>query len=343
MVGMIGLWFLFYFSGVVAYAVYHDCDPLKAGLIEKPDQILPFLVMDKLGHLTGLPGLFVSAVYGGVLSSLSTTGNAIACLVWEDILLPWPYFARMSNTASSAVCKIVSAVAGVSGIFLGMLAGQLGNVFHVTISVSGSIMGPMQGIFVAGICVPWVNTKGVVIGFLTAISYNLWIVVGKFYRGGGSPQMLPLSMKGCPENILNFVNSTIINSTSELDFTIGPTAALPEESYSNQTTAYGQTNEEEEKSMYDVSYCFFGIGGIVITVIVSSIVSICTGPHRPQDVDPRLVNPTCARLYIWLWGMFCSSKNKPGHTDIPYEESSVAMLPTNAVKLSSLPGGKKPR
>ncbi len=52
-----------------------------------------------------------------------------------------------------------AAVAGVLGMFLGMLAGQLGNVFQVHNSVSGSIMGPMQGIFVAGICVPWVNAK----------------------------------------------------------------------------------------------------------------------------------------------------------------------------------------
>ena len=67
MVGMTGMWFLFYSSGVVAYAMYRDCDPLTSGRIEKADQILPYLVMDKLGHFTGLPGLFVAAVYGGVL------------------------------------------------------------------------------------------------------------------------------------------------------------------------------------------------------------------------------------------------------------------------------------
>ena len=67
MIGMVGMWILFYSSGAVAYGMYHDCDPLTSGRIEKPDQILPYLVMDKLGHLTGLPGLFVAAVYGGVL------------------------------------------------------------------------------------------------------------------------------------------------------------------------------------------------------------------------------------------------------------------------------------
>lgn len=61
------LFIIFFFSGLVAYAAYSECDPMEAGLTSKADQIIPFLVMDKLGHLSGLPGLFVAAVYGGVL------------------------------------------------------------------------------------------------------------------------------------------------------------------------------------------------------------------------------------------------------------------------------------
>lgn len=65
--GLTLLWGTFYVSGLVAYAIYSDCDPLNSGKIEKADQIIPYMVSDKLGHLTGMPGLFVAAVYGGVL------------------------------------------------------------------------------------------------------------------------------------------------------------------------------------------------------------------------------------------------------------------------------------
>ncbi|XP_069176449.1 sodium-coupled monocarboxylate transporter 1-like [Procambarus clarkii] len=75
-VGLCAIWSTFYFSGLVAYATYKDCDPLTLGRIEKPDQILPYLVMDKLDHLTGVPGIFVAAVYGGVLRSVNTQGNS---------------------------------------------------------------------------------------------------------------------------------------------------------------------------------------------------------------------------------------------------------------------------
>ncbi|XP_063866764.1 sodium-coupled monocarboxylate transporter 2-like isoform X3 [Scylla paramamosain] len=251
MLGMTGMWFLFYSSGVVAYAMYRDCDPLTSGRIEKPDQILPYLVMDKLGHFTGLPGLFVAAVYGGVLSSLSTAGNAIACLMWEDLLQPLPFFSRMSNTASTAICKLLSAVAGLSGIFLGMLAGKLGNVFHVTSSVSGSILGPMQGIFITGIYIPWVNSKGMLVGFLTAFCYNVIIVIGKFHRGGGSPQKLPLSTAGCPENALHFANTStaaILNTTMVPEDLLYTSAFL--EDLQHNTTLH-----DGSSPVYGIKYC----------------------------------------------------------------------------------------
>lgn len=65
--GLLFLWAIFYLTGLVAYATYRDCDPLTSGRIDKADQIVPYLVADKLGMFPGLPGLFVAAVYGGVL------------------------------------------------------------------------------------------------------------------------------------------------------------------------------------------------------------------------------------------------------------------------------------
>lgn len=67
LVGLWSLWTIFFFSGLVAFATYFGCDPLTSGRIEQPDQIIPYLVMDKLSRFSGLTGLFVAAVYGGVL------------------------------------------------------------------------------------------------------------------------------------------------------------------------------------------------------------------------------------------------------------------------------------
>ena len=65
--GMVALMFLAAFAGLVIFAVYVDCDPLKAGYIKKKDQIIPYYVMDKLGHLKGLPGIFLATLFSGAL------------------------------------------------------------------------------------------------------------------------------------------------------------------------------------------------------------------------------------------------------------------------------------
>lgn len=60
------MWTLNFFAGLVAYAIYNECDPLTSGEINKQDQIFPYLVVDKFSYLPGLTGCFVSALYGAV-------------------------------------------------------------------------------------------------------------------------------------------------------------------------------------------------------------------------------------------------------------------------------------
>lgn len=55
------------YTGILVFATYHDCDPLSLGRISADDQILPLFVMETVGHLRGVPGLFVAGVFGAAL------------------------------------------------------------------------------------------------------------------------------------------------------------------------------------------------------------------------------------------------------------------------------------
>ncbi|XP_063885774.1 sodium-coupled monocarboxylate transporter 1-like [Scylla paramamosain] len=308
------LWLLCFFAGLVAYATYQDCDPITSNRVQKPDQILPYLVMEKLTRLPGMPGVFVAAVYGGVLSSLSSCGNSIACLIWEDFLKDRPYFKKLTDKAATNVVKLISALAGISGIFLGILAGKMGNIIHVTRSVSGSIMGPMQGVFIAGTTMPWVNAKGAVVGFLVSFSYNITVVLGKFIRGGGKPPRLPLSVDGCPENLVNATFASYLTSTS-IPNTLVENTSFVETLFdtggqvdSMQLTTPDPAQTSTGNTVYDISYTLFGASGILITMVVSSIVSLCTKPLAPGEVDERLLSSSSVKIYRLLWQFFKGSK-----------------------------------
>lgn len=62
--------FLFSLAWVVGmgiYATYFDCDPLKAGKIDKMDEILPYFIIDKLAYIPGFLGLFIATLFNGSL------------------------------------------------------------------------------------------------------------------------------------------------------------------------------------------------------------------------------------------------------------------------------------
>lgn len=58
---------LAWIAGMVIYASYFNCDPFKAGLIKKFDEILPFFVEDQLAVVPGFVGLFMATLFNGAL------------------------------------------------------------------------------------------------------------------------------------------------------------------------------------------------------------------------------------------------------------------------------------
>ncbi|KAK7027432.1 hypothetical protein SK128_009314 [Halocaridina rubra] len=338
-VGLYVLWLTFYTSGIVAFATYSDCDPLTSGRIEKADQILPYLVLDKLSHLTGMAGLFVAAVYGGVLSSLSTTGNSLAAIIWEDVLKDLPALKGVRDQKATYIIKFISAIAGVIGIGVGMLAGQLGSIFQVSVSISNTFSGSYTGIFMAGICAPWMNYKGAIVGFVCGVVFNAWLVIGKFYLGLGSPKKLPLSIEGCPETLLGLANYTIASvlnmtttsSSSITDSSMG--SVLEDDSLNYLDSAITSTTsmpfiEEEQKTIYNLSYCYTGVLGLLITVVIGTIVSIITGPVKPYEVEARLCFPPCLRLYkrFWKWLKPEEAFKVDAHYDLVISKEKTPMV-----------------
>ena len=68
------------FAGMLVYAFYHDCDPIKSNQVKRKDQIFPLFVMQIMGDYPGIPGLFVAGVVSGALSTVSSGLNSLAAM-----------------------------------------------------------------------------------------------------------------------------------------------------------------------------------------------------------------------------------------------------------------------
>ncbi|KAB7501272.1 Sodium-coupled monocarboxylate transporter 1 [Armadillidium nasatum] len=191
-INMIGLFFLMIicaFGGLVIYAKYETCDPLKSKLVSTPDQLLPLFVMDTLGEWKGIPGLFVAGIFSGALSTVSSGMNSLAAITLEDFIRG-VWFPDMSESTATRTSKILS-------LFFGLLTFAL-----AALSIFGMVGGPLVW------CLqPW---HGAFIGTLFGLGFTFWIGVGfqvaKFQKKIPSTK-LPVNMYGCEAANISFIET----------------------------------------------------------------------------------------------------------------------------------------
>lgn len=283
--GMVFLRALIHLSGLVMYAHFKDCDPITAPHgSPDPSSVVVTYVLVVLTKIPGLSGLFVAAIYAAVLSSVSTQLNSMTALLWEDFLKVMPVFKNWSEVKIGGLQKVLVFAAGVLGIILGLAVSQLGRSFlRALFAINGALSGPLIGLFLTAVYLPWVNAKGASTGFVVAIILNIWIVIGQLTQP--KAEYLPLSRDGCPN--INTMTSTPLNLT--ITTTVAP----------NTTLVSHSTLPEEEMihPLYGLSYCLNSLWGTLFCIVVAVIVTAITGSNSPDDVEENLVSPQSWTLF----------------------------------------------
>lgn len=145
------------------YATYQNCDPLTTHLAKQKDQMLPLFVMQTLGELRGLSGLFIAGVFSAALSSLSTCLNSMSAVVLEDFVKPFtkkPLTERLINWVMRSTVVII----GITSVCMVYIVEKAGTVLQLTMSLEAVTNGPLFGVFTLGIFAPWINSE---------VSFNL--------------------------------------------------------------------------------------------------------------------------------------------------------------------------
>ncbi|XP_041364410.1 sodium-dependent multivitamin transporter-like [Gigantopelta aegis] len=270
--------------GVVMFAFYADCHPISFNrLVNKPDEILPLYVMDILGHLPGLPGIFISCLFSGSLSSLSSGLNAMGAVVVTDLIRPY-CCTKMSDRTATIVTKLVVLTFGLVSMCLAYVCSLLGGVLQAAYSVFSIINGPLFGLFLFGMFFPWGNQWGAFVGCLTSLAFTLWIGIGAFVNKVRTPRS-PTWTDGCNWNI------TTTTLTTTLSTTIATTAS---------TAATTASTTKSILPIYTMSYFYYTPVAMVTVVVVGLIVSFLTGYTRPSSLDARLICPLFDRLFPCL-------------------------------------------
>ncbi|XP_076387575.1 sodium-coupled monocarboxylate transporter 1 isoform X2 [Megachile rotundata] len=151
--------------------------------IRKPDQLLPYFVMEMAESIPGLPGLFVAGVFSAALSTMSTGLNSMAGVIYEDMIKPW-LRVPLSDVAASRTMKATVVLTGIACVTLVFLVEKLGGLIQAGKSLSGITAGPLLGIFTLGMFFPLANST-----FVRSEQ-------GSFGRRSGQPESRRLDIVG---------------------------------------------------------------------------------------------------------------------------------------------------
>jgi Na+/proline symporter len=155
-VGVIIVFLVCAYNGLLIYARFHDCDPLTTKAIKVKDQLIPLFVMDLFEDYPGFPGLFVAGVFSAALSTLSTCLNSMSVIILNDFIKPYRS-QPLSKLETHIIMKGAAVMIGIIIVGLVFIVEKMGTVLQLSISLAAATIAPIMGIFTMGIVSPHVN------------------------------------------------------------------------------------------------------------------------------------------------------------------------------------------
>ncbi|XP_014259655.1 sodium-coupled monocarboxylate transporter 1-like isoform X1 [Cimex lectularius] len=246
--------FMCVYAGMLIFANFNECDPLTTHRIEKADQLFPLYVMDALYNYPGFPGLFISGIFSAGLSSVSTGMNSLAA-IWFAEFESTAFRKNMSETQGTLFVKCLALLFGILSYLVVFMVPYMGNLVPLAISLSSTFAGTLLGLFLLGVTCKAANTWGAFTGMMSSILLLCWFAVGAMVAERSGMKIhppKPLSVDNCS---LPF-NGTIITPSTEEAFIL-----------------------------YRISYTWYGMISIMMTLIVGASVS-----HVEQFISRLMCN-----------------------------------------------------
>ncbi|XP_022708703.1 sodium-coupled monocarboxylate transporter 2-like isoform X2 [Varroa jacobsoni] len=256
--------------GLVLFSEYRTCDPIKAGQLNKYDELMPHFVLRRFAAYPGLAGLFVSAAYSGSLSTMSSGYNSLAALIWEDFLVSC-LGKRLSSKAIIRLTKGIATFFGLFTMLIAFMASHLRSIVQASIATGGSFTGGVGGLFFLGVLFPWCGNRAALTSLLVGVGIGLWVSVGSLLIPRPPVYSQFTSVKDC------FSNYNITISV--------PITTVP----------------KPPPSIYTISYMWIPVISFVVTFFLGVLFTAVQGLKHSAAVDPRLVSPALRGFYKnWL-------------------------------------------
>ncbi|XP_077866875.1 sodium-dependent multivitamin transporter-like [Saccoglossus kowalevskii] len=150
------------------------------------DQILVYFVSDLFGHIHCFVGLFISCIFAGTLSTVSSSLNALVAVTLEDFVKPWRKWRSrytgkpvyVNDRVDTITGKFLTIGYGVIAILLSYVASKMDTLVTMGATIFGISGGPIVGMFFIGFLYKRSTSWAVISGVIIAFILGCWVAVG---------------------------------------------------------------------------------------------------------------------------------------------------------------------
>ncbi|XP_017127714.1 sodium-coupled monocarboxylate transporter 1 [Drosophila elegans] len=250
-IGLIAVFLLNFYTGLMVFAHYADCDPLTAGRISATDQLLPYYVINTYEHIYSVAGIFVAGIFAASLGTVASALNSLSAVTCEDLLVNGMNI-KISPEKGATYAKWMSLGFGIASFGLVFIVEHLGGVLQATLTLNGLIGGVTLGLFVLGIACKQANTKGAFYGGLLSLALVIFVGVVAQIVSVEQPA-LPTSIDNCDchVNLTNIIGNLLtepVEIIEEGGFTSWP--------------------------IFRLSYMWYSMIGCLLTVFLGWLISL---------------------------------------------------------------------
>ncbi|CAF0741628.1 unnamed protein product [Adineta steineri] len=280
--------------GCLLYAKYSQCDPLRAKIISRPDQMYPLFVIETLGRFPGLTGLFIACILSATLSTFSSGVNSIATVILEDIYKRLSTKLEISNRQQVILSKVLSVVVGCLTVFMAFIVSYMkSSIATIILQIFGAFVAPILGVYLLGLLSSRVKSRSAIVAFFLCLIFQIFVLLGSIFtekppnKQGGR---LPTSIAGC----VPFANVTISTITK------------PNPSY------------HILMPLFSISPLWFIFNGTILTIVLAMIFTFIL-----DSKDPKIINPSLLVSRDEIFSCFSSRKENIKRTETQKDGTTI--------------------
>jgi SSS family solute:Na+ symporter len=175
----IPVWTLFMLLGTQLWAFYKLSGEVLPGYIVKGDQVFPYFIRTHIP--SGIAGLFIAALFGAAMATLSSDLNCLALIAVED------FYRKLSPNATDQrrlrMAKYFVAICGVlTAAFAIRLVHSQETALSLWYTISAIVAGGLAGLFLLAFLTDRANRYGCYIGIFASLIFTSWATLT---LGGG--------------------------------------------------------------------------------------------------------------------------------------------------------------